>query len=489
MSKATILLADDDNAICTVLREALERERYSVMVTDHLPQLEEWVEQGLGNLVITDVVLPSGNGLEMLPKIKDIRPDLPVIVISAQNTLTTAIKANEGGAFDYLPKPFDLSEVLACVERSLAKLTSASETIQPSSEDIPFIGTSAAIQDIYKTIARLVGNDLTVMIEGESGTGKELVARSLHQFSPRKHNPFVAVNMAAIPHDLVESELFGHEKGAFTGATARKTGKFEQANGGTLFLDEIGDMPMEAQTKLLRVLQQGEFTPIGSSQSLKTNVRIICATHHNLEELVKENRFREDLFYRLNVVPLRVPPLRERPEDIPALCQHFLQRAHDKGLEKKQLSEHSMTLLHQHHWPGNVRELENLVYRLVALVRDPIIGARAVIDELKAISKEPEKTDEGKAPPVGSLTLEKHVLQHLQQYFAQHQPGLPPVDLYGRILHLVEKPLIEETLRATHGNQLKAAKILGINRNTLRKKMKLLGLLSSDLSDDARKVS
>ena len=325
------------------------------------------------------------------------------------------------------------------------------------------------MQEIYRTLARMVNNDLTVTVSGESGTGKELVARALHQLGKRKTAPFVAINMAAIPRELVESELFGYEKGAFTGALQRKSGKFEQAEGGTLFLDEIGDMPMDAQTKLLRVLQQGEYITVGGTRLIKTNVRIVCATHRDLLQLVKSGEFREDLYYRLNVVPLRIPSLRERREDIAPLAQYFLRKAGEKGLSPKILDAETIAAMQVHDWPGNVRELENMMYRLSALYSESIIGKEAFLSESRAGQK-----DERRRRPA---TLEKNVEAHLRQYFAAHSgDDLPPPGLYDRILPLVEKPLIEMTLRATGGNQVKAAAVLGINRNTLRKKIAELGI-------------
>lgn len=315
MARPTILLADDDRAICTVLSQAIRREGFNVVTTDDAQELLDWVHEGKGDLVITDVLMPKGNGLEFLPRIKSARPDLPVIVISANNTLMTAVKANELGAFEYFPKPFDLDALVGCVQKSLASRLPDNDAVQvegtkSSDGEHALIGHSQAMQDVYKVLARLVAVDLTVLLRGESGTGKELIARTLHNLSPRKAKPFVAVNMAAIPRDLVESELFGHEKGAFTGATARKAGRFEMAEGGTLFLDEIGDMPLEAQTRLLRALQEREYIPVGGTHSRKTNVRIVCATHRDLAELVALDKFREDLFFRINVVPIQVPPLR-----------------------------------------------------------------------------------------------------------------------------------------------------------------------------------
>src|SRR5580698_1295192 len=298
---ATILVADDDRAIRTVLNQALARLGHDVRMTGSAATLWRWIADGDGDLVITDVIMPDENGLDLIPRIKKLRPDLRVIVMSAQNTLLTAVKATERGAFEYLPKPFDLRELISVVERALSAPLSASDDEEVDDEQLPLIGRSPAMQEIYRAIARLMGTDLSVLITGESGTGKELVARALHDFGKRRSGPFVAINMAAIPRELIESELFGHEKGAFTGATNRSQGRFEQANGGTLFLDETGDMPPEAQTRLLRVLQEGEFTSVGGRQPIKANVRIIAATHRDLSQLIRQGVFREDLFYRLNV--------------------------------------------------------------------------------------------------------------------------------------------------------------------------------------------
>src|SRR6201746_151673 len=332
-----ILVADDDAAIRTVVSQALGRAGYEVRVTGTAATLWRWVQAGEGDLVITDVVMPDENAFELLPRIKKVRPDLPIIVMSAQNTFMTAIKASERGAYDYLPKPFDLKELVAIVGRAMSEPRHPEAVQDDELDSMPLIGRSPAMQEIYRALARLMQTDLTVMISGESGTGKELVARALHDYGKRKSGPFVAINMAAIPRDLIESELFGHEKGAFTGASARSVGRFEQAEGGTLFLDEIGDMPMEAQTRLLRVLQQGEYTTVGGRTPIKTNVRIVAATNKDLRFAIQQGAFREDLFFRLNVVPMRLPPLRERPEDIPDLTRHFFQVAASEGLPLKHM--------------------------------------------------------------------------------------------------------------------------------------------------------
>src|SRR5437016_1516941 len=337
---STILVADDDRAIRTVLNQALARLGHDVRMTGNAATLWRWVADGEGDLVITDVIMPDENGLDLIPRIKKVRPELRIIVMSAQSTLLTAVKATERGAFEYLPKPFDLRELVSVVERALSAPQPA--TAAPDDADdgqLPLIGRSPAMQEIYRAIARLMGTDLTVMITGESGTGKELVARALHDFGKRRTGLFVAINMAAIPRELIESELFGHEKGAFTGAAARSIGRFEQAQGGTLFLDEIGDMPIEAQTRLLRVLQSGEYTTVGGRTPIRADVRIIAATHRDLRQLIRQGLFREDLFYRINVVPIRLPPLRERSEDIPALVRHFLAQAGAEGLPGKTLDQ------------------------------------------------------------------------------------------------------------------------------------------------------
>ena len=333
MPTGSILVADDDAAIRTVLNQALSRAGYEVRSTSNAATLWRWVSQGDGDLVITDVVMPDENAFDLLPRIKKLRPDLPVLIMSAQNTFMTAIRASEKGAYEYLPKPFDLKELITIVGRALSepKERSPAAVKQEEFDTIPLVGRSPAMQEIYRVLARLMQTDLTVMISGESGTGKELVARALHDYGKRRSGPFVAVNMAAIPRDLIESELFGHEKGAFTGANARSAGRFEQAEGGTLFLDEIGDMPMEAQTRLLRVLQQGEYTTVGGRTPIKTDVRIIAASNKDLRILIQQGLFREDLFFRLNVVPLRLPPLRERLEDVPDLIRHFLVQVVARG--------------------------------------------------------------------------------------------------------------------------------------------------------------
>src|SRR5580658_7137738 len=486
MPSGHILVADDDAGIRTVLNQALTRAGYEVRSTGTVAGLWRWVAAGEGDLVITDVVMPDDNAFELLPRIKRLRPDLPIIVMSAQNTFMTAIKASERGAYEYLPKPFDLKELVGIVGRALAepKRRKAGENdASPPVDSMPLIGRSPAMQDIYRSLARLMQTDLTVMITGESGTGKELVARALHDYGKRKKGPFVAINMAAIPRDLIESELFGHEKGAFTGANQRSAGRFEQAEGGTLFLDEIGDMPMEAQTRLLRVLQQGEYTTVGGRTPIKTNVRIVAATNKDLRNLIHQGLFREDLFFRLNVVPLRLPPLRERAEDVPDLVYHFFALAASEGLPLKHVEQPALERLKRHRWPGNLRSLEKLVRRLAALYPQESISEHLIEAELSAeaapflsgFAPRPGGDERGKDSDHAD-SLASAVERHLNELFRAHGDGLPPPGIYHRVLRELEYPLISAVLAATRGNQIKAAELLGLNRNTLRKKVRDLDI-------------
>ncbi len=464
-----VLLADDDAAIRMVLNQALTRAGYEVRPTGNISTMWNWVSRGEGDILITDVAMPDGNAFEVMPKIKKLRPELPMIVMSAQNTFMTAIRASEVGAYEYLPKPFDITEVLSVVARALAdakKPTNAERKADEPGENMPLVGRSTAMQDIYRALARLMQTDLTVMITGESGTGKELVARALHDFGKRRNGPFVAINMAAIPRDLIEAELFGHEKGAFTGANTRSSGRFEQAEGGTLFLDEIGDMPMDAQTRLLRVLQEGEYTMVGGRNAIKTNVRIVAATHRDLSQMIRQGLFREDLYYRLNVVPIRLPPLRERIDDITDLVQHFLRMAQREGEPSKTISPEAIRLMQNYNWPGNIRELENLVRRLSALYADEQISAEIVQNELNIVDRPSVNAVSG--PMDISMAVETHVGQLLRE----HEPNLPPPGMYQRVIDKVEAPLIAMALNACGGNQIKAADLLGLNRNTLRKKIR-----------------
>ncbi|MFZ1814421.1 MAG: nitrogen regulation protein NR(I) [Rhizobiaceae bacterium] len=476
MSKGLVLVADDDAAIRTVLNQAFSRAGYEVRVTSNIATLWRWVASGDGDLVISDVVMPDGDAFEVLPKMRRMRPDLPVVVMSAQNTFMTAIKASERGAYEYLPKPFDLQELMAIAGRAISepRRNRAKGDGSLDEERMPLVGRSPAMQEIYRVLARLMQTDLTLMITGESGTGKELVARALHDYGKRRNGPFVAINMAAIPRDLIESELFGHEKGAFTGALSRSSGRFEQAEGGTLFLDEIGDMPMDAQTRLLRVLQQGEYTTVGGRVPIRTDVRIVAATNKDLHTLINQGLFREDLFYRLNVVPLRLPPLRERAEDVADLARHFLALAAKDGLDSKTIDAQGYDLLKRYGWPGNVRELENLVRRLAALYPQETISAEIIETELRG-------SGPGQNLPAATAALATNDISAateswLADYFGQFGEDLPPPGLYQKVLRQLEGPLVTATLAATRGNQLKAAELLGLNRNTLRKKIRELDI-------------
>ena len=474
MSGGRILVVDDDEAIRTVVSEALRRDGHLVAAAASAAEQRALMESFAPDLLITDVILPDGNGLDLVPEWLARNPEMPIIIFSAQNTLSTAVRATEQGAFEYLPKPFDLDELCRAVRDGLRRRAGGGvPAVSDDHDALPLIGRSSAMQDVYRTIARVVPNDLTVLILGESGTGKELVARAVHDLGARKLRPFIAVNMAAIPRDLIEAELFGHERGAFTGAATRVSGRFEQAAGGTLFLDEIGDMPMEAQTRLLRVLQSGEFTTVGGSRAIRANVRIIAATHKNLVDLIAEGGFREDLYYRLNVIPISVPPLRHRGDDIALLARHFLDRAASDGLPRKSLALSGGARLARHDWPGNVRELENMMRRLAVLARDEVITDELVDQQLdQAIANTPAAA----APQFADESLLLAVQQHLSHYFASFGPDLPPDGLHHRLIEAIERPLMLATMTAVRGNQIRAAKLLGINRNTLRKKLSELSI-------------
>ena len=475
-----VLVVDDDSAICVVVSEALRRAGHSVRIAGTIADRAALLESFRPEILVTDVKLPDGDGLDDVNRIIDRWPDMRVIILSAQNTLNTAVRATEKGAFEYLPKPFDLNELTRAVNDGLTSRRAVHGTEGEAqarrddnqvSDDMPLVGRSPAMQEVYRTIARVLQNDLTILILGESGTGKELVAQAIHRLGHRRAHPFVAVNMAAIPRELIEAELFGYEKGAFTGAVHRTAGKFEQADGGTLFLDEIGDMPMEAQTRLLRVLQQGEYTTVGGRTPIKTDVRIVAASNKDLRILIQQGLFREDLFFRLNVVPLRLPPLRERIEDLPDLIRHFFSLAEKDGLPPKKLDALALERLKQHRWPGNVRELENLARRLAALYPQDVITASVIDGELAP----PAVTSGGNAP-MGVENLGGAVEAYLSSHFSGFPNGVPPPGLYHRILKEIEVPLLTAALAATRGNQIRAADLLGLNRNTLRKKIRDLDI-------------
>jgi len=464
---SAVLVVDDDSAIRTVVAQALRRAGHDVVTAASLADLDRALAIAVPDVLITDVILPDGDGIDHLATITARHPSLPLIVLSAQNTLTTAVRANTAGAYEYLPKPFDLDDLTRAVAGAVARTAPDLDTGPAEDPAIPLIGRSPAMQDVYRVIARVVSNDLTVLISGESGTGKELVARAIHDLGARRAAPFVAINMAAIPRELIEAELFGHERGAFTGAAQRNAGRFEQAAGGTLFLDEIGDMPMEAQTRLLRVLQSGEFTTVGGARTIRTDVRIVAATNRDLGLLVASGQFREDLFYRLNVVPITLPALRDRRQDVPLLARHFLDHAAAQGLPRRQLSSAALATLAAYDWPGNVRELENAMRRLAVLARDDVIGDSALAEFIGGGGSVADHHDRD----IGAA------VRQLIDRIAGERPGaLDDGTLYARVIGDVERPLIEAVLARHGGNQLRAARALGINRNTLRKRLDSLGI-------------
>ncbi|MEC7535524.1 MAG: nitrogen regulation protein NR(I) [Pseudomonadota bacterium] len=458
----SVLLVEDDRSIATVITEALREEGFEVVSCDTIARRDALLGVGVFDVMLTDVMLADGDGLASIDAVRRMAPDMPVIVLSAQNTLDTAVRASDSEAFEYFPKPFDLDELTQAVSQAVASRPQVEGAGDNEDSALPLIGRSPAMQGVFRMITRVLRNDLTVLITGESGTGKELVAEAIHQLGSRKTGPFVAVNMAAIPHDLLESELFGHERGAFTGAVGQQIGKFEQANGGTLFLDEIGDMPAEAQTRLLRALQSGRIRRVGGRQEIGVDVRIVAATNKDLAPMIAEGRFREDLYYRLNVVPIHLPPLRERHEDIGALVRHFLGQAANEGLPPRQANRDAIAALETRDWRGNVRELRNAVFRLALMAREDVIDRVAVEDILPPIRETgAERTGNGFETAV-------------ETWIAEARPADGAV--YHAALAAFEKPLFELALDRTEGNQLRAARLLGINRNTLRKRLSELDI-------------
>jgi two-component system nitrogen regulation response regulator GlnG len=467
---ARVLIADDEESICVVLSTALTEAGHDVETVLTGGGAIEALVGGDFDVAILDIRLPDMSGLDVLTRIHEVNPSLVVIVITAQNTMANAIEAMKRGAFNYLTKPFDLDEVRAlvtraCEMRDLTRTvgrirTEVGERYEPG---VTLVGTSSAMQEIFKTIGRVAKSDATVLIEGESGTGKELIARAIHSHSSRWSGPFVALNCSAIPRDLLESELFGHERGSFTGASERRLGRFETAAGGTLFLDEVGDMPIELQVKLLRVLQEREFSRVGSTHGMKTDVRIIAATNQQLERAVREQRFREDLYFRLKVVPIMVPPLRERRGDIPELIRHFLAKINvEMGTDIAAIAPEAEELLVHHPWQGNVRELENCLLRAAVLAPGRTLTAADM------------SLSEASPPPPLATSLAETL--HNAVAALVDDPNRPANDLHAAVVAAVERPLIEKVLHVTGGNQLRAAEMLGINRNTLRKKITMLGI-------------
>ncbi len=449
-----VWVVDDDQGMRWVVEQAMEQANIPVQsFTSATAALDE-LKSTTPSVVVSDIRMPGTDGINFMQQIHQQHPDLPVIIMTAHSDLDSAVQAYQGGAFEYLPKPFDMDEAVALVERALE--TVSKKSIDSSGVIPALVGSSIPMQEIFRNIGRLSRTSVSVLITGESGTGKELIANAVHEHSPRKDNPFIAINTAAIPNELLESELFGHEKGAFTGANARREGRFEQANGGTLFLDEIGDMPMALQTRLLRVLAEGEFYRVGGNTPIKVDVRIISATNQNLLSQVEQNEFREDLYHRLNVYHIELPALRERKEDIPNLMEHHLQKAAEElDMPAKTLSEKASEQLKNYTWPGNVRELVNLSQRLT--ISAPGQQIQAADLKLKTASS-PDNTD---------------WKQYIRTW-AQQSLNKGEKDLLSTLVPQVEKILLEEALIMSNGHKQNAAKLLGWGRNTLTRKLKEL---------------
>jgi two-component system nitrogen regulation response regulator GlnG len=458
----SVLLVEDDPSIAIVITAALEAEGFAITRCDSIAERDRLLAERRFDALVTDVILTDGDGIESLAAVRKAAPDMPVIVLSAQNTLDTAVRASDTGAFEYFPKPFDIDELARTVRQAVGFGKVGVGEDEEVEAGLPLVGRSAPMQAVYRMITRVLRNDLTVLVLGESGTGKELVAEAIHQLGHRRTGPFVAVNTAAIPAELIESELFGHEKGAFTGAVARHIGKFEQAGGGTLFLDEIGDMPMQAQTRLLRALQSGTVRRVGGREEVRVDVRIVAATNRDLTPMIAAGQFREDLFYRLNVVPIELPPLRERRDDIPALARYFLQQAVSEGLPRHRLSDEASAVLSDMPWRGNVRELRNAMFRLALIAREEVIDQDSLSTLTSARSTEESASETG---DIGAA---------LRHWLASNRPA--PGAVYDSALAAFERPLFAEILRETGGNQLRAARLLGINRNTLRKRLTELAI-------------
>ena len=469
-----VWIVDDDRSIRWVLEKALQKADIPCKTFSEAESVLQAIKKEQPALILSDIHMPGKSGLEMLAEIKKSYPKLPIIIMTAYSDLDSAVASFQGGAFEYLPKPFDIDKAIELVRRATEESEEEEQT--PAEETASeIIGKAPAMQEVFRAIGRLSQSKATVLLTGESGAGKEVVARALHKHSPRSNAPFVAINMAAIPKDLMETELFGHEKGAFTGASAIRHGRFEQAEGGTLFLDEIGDMPAELQTRLLRVLSDGYYYRVGGHQSLKANVRIIAATHQNLEAMVRENRFREDLYHRLNVIRLRLPPLRERPEDIPLLVNHFLQKsAENLGVEPKLMSEEAMEFLKRFPFPGNVRQLENLCNWLVVMAPSQHIRVTDLPEEVR--NGEAEKVHKngevsGSTPAGGSW--EELLKGEVKEMLKNQSP-----DLMKQLADTFESIVIGTALEYTHGRRVDAATRLGIGRNTITRKIAELKLES-----------
>ena len=458
MDKGDIWVVDDDESIRWVLEKGLSENGIEVETFDSANKVIKKLETENPSLILTDIKMPGKSGIDLLDEVKELRPEIPIIIMTAHSDLESAVESYEHGAWEYLPKPFDIEEAVSMVQRATAK--ESSEETETNKSKAEIIGEAPAMQEVFRAIGKLSNSNSTVLLIGQSGTGKELVAKALYQHSPRKENSFIALNMADIPKDLLEAELFGHEKGAFTGADEKRFGRFEQANGGTLFLDEIGDMPLETQTRLLRVLSNGEFYRVGGREPIKVDVRIITATNQNLEELVKSGEFREDLFHRLNVIKLSLPKLNERKEDIPELVKHFFQKSSEElQEEKKFLSEEVENYFRTLSWPGNVRQLENTCRWLTVMSPSKEVKLEDLPDELKLENSEEENNW-------------KVVLKSWSENYLENGNK----NLLEEVGPEFERTLIRVALNKTKGKKKEAAELLGWGRNTLTRKIKELGI-------------
>ncbi|MBU0541136.1 MAG: nitrogen regulation protein NR(I) [Gammaproteobacteria bacterium] len=522
-----IWVVDDDHSIRWVLQKAISREGIPCEIFSSAAEVLERLETEVPQVLVSDIRMPGQSGLTLLSKVRELQPDLPVIIMTAYSDLDSAVSAFQGGAFEYLPKPFDIEKAVELILRAVRE-SQTEEFIEEADSSAPeILGQAPAMQEVFRAIGRLSQSNVTVLITGESGAGKELVARALHRHSPRASKPFIALNTAAIPKDLLESELFGHERGSFTGAQAQRQGRFEQAEGGTLFLDEIGDMPAELQTRLLRVLSDGHFYRVGGQQPIKANVRVIAATHQNLDERVKLGMFREDLYHRLNVIRLRLPPLRERQEDIPILAKHFLNvSARELGTETKRLSDSAIRIISEFPFPGNVRQLENVCRWITVMAPAQLVEARDLPPELKAFqsggahaqekmagnspspnlwlaegssvlpatgtpaSQSSSGMSAGKYPVdtastdafsnpsvlVGSASWLELLFIEAEKALESGQP-----DVMDALTAQFETTMIQAALKATHGKRIEAAQRLGIGRNTITRKIQDLNIDVKDI--------
>src|SRR3954465_7408542 len=461
-----VWIIDDDRSIRWVFEKALSREDVLFKTFASAREAMQALDSSTPQVVVSDIRMPGSSGLELLQKMKEKYPALPVIIMTAYSDLDSAVAAFQGGAFEYLPKPFDVDHAVDLIRRAIEESLRQDDVAEVTKDSPEILGQGASMQEVFRAIGRLTQSHATVLINGESGTGKELVARALHRHSPRASRPFIAINTAAIPKDLLESELFGHERGAFTGAQAMRRGRFEQAEGGTLFLDEIGDMPADLQTRLLRVLSDGQFYRVGGHTPLAANVRVIAATHQELEARVKQGLFREDLFHRLNVIRLRLPPLRERREDIPALARHFLAKsARDLGVDGKRLTEAAVQFLAGQEWAGNVRQLENVCHWLTVMAPGQVVDVGDLPPEVRSEGSSPAESDDWRR------ALEREVTARLARGETRIADGLT---------RDFESALIAKALQHTGGRRIEAATLLGIGRNTLTRKVQELKIDTKD---------